>query len=295
MKVISFDFMHLAYRNRFVLSNLKNSKGMCTGAIYGVINSIKKCQRDYPEHKIEFLCDTKPTIRKKIDPEYKRNREKRPDFFDDFMKEIVVLKKVITMLGIDQYSATGYEADDLAFHMAEKFKGKTVDIVDSECIFVTGDSDWLQLVDDSFNVKIYNPTKDKIFKNKEVCDEYNIDKPKQLVFIKVLKGDKSDNIPGLLRFPTKLAQYVAKKYINADNLIQMVEKDKAINDKWIDKILSSKDRLILNEKLIKFEKIRVPIRHIKGEYNEEELLDMYTYLDFDSLRREITKKRMRKK
>jgi len=293
-RLIVFDGMHVAYRNRFVMKDLKNKEGKCTGAIYGTICSVKRMMRNYPDYKVIFCWDKMPTKRKKLDPTYKANREDKPDWFPDFLEEVETLKNCLKLLGVDQYSAMGYEADDVAYYITERYKKDYSK--NDHLILVTGDSDWFQLVDDDTNVCVMRPGKEeKIFKSDDVCKEYGIPHPSKIVFFKIFRGDKSDNVPGIPRFPTKLIQSLAREYNDIYGVITYVDtNDLTKGTRWGQAIKDNEERIILNDKLVNFYNLRTPVRKVLGEYNEDELVRQYRRLGFNSLKNEIIKQRMRR-
>jgi DNA polymerase I len=279
-KLIIFDCMHLMYRNRFMLHTMKNSKGMSTGSIYGTLNSIEGYRKRFPDFKMIFLHDTKPMVRKEIYPEYKANRQDKPDWYSDFLHEVDTLKQILKNMDIIQYSANGYEADDLAQYIVEKYKKTYKD--GNRCILITGDSDWLQLINDDYNINVIEPINDRLYLNSQVCHKYSIDKPNKVIFIKILKGDSGDNIKGICRIPTKVVQYIVNHYSNVDELIANVSNDNNIPERWRRQLNDNRSILKLNEQLIDLSKIviKTPIQKIEGSYNEKALLTIYRDLEF---------------
>lgn len=288
-KLLVIDAMHLCYRNHFIHSHLKNNEGKSIGTIYGVINCIRSYQRKYKDYEIIFAWDNKPTVRKKIYPDYKVNRSNRPDWFFDFLDEVKKLKKIINALGIDQYDANKYEADDIAYYLCEKYKNAAY-LTDSwkrKCILISGDSDWLQLINDKYNIKVYVPRNDRLYDERLFKSVYGLNDPIFITTFKCFKGDKSDNIKGIFRFPTKLAIYIANTYGYLSILFCKGLKDKNISERWRNEIIKNKDKLFLNEKLIRFCKLKVPIRKVIGRYDKSKLLNYYKKFEFKKFEKEL--------
>ena len=291
-KLLIFDTMHLCYRNHYVFPKLRNSDGVLVGSIFGSLNSIESYSNKYPNHKMLFCLDTQPTNRKRIFPDYKANRNEKPEWYLEFITEVNILKKILKLMNVVQYKCEGYEADDIAYYLAEQYK-KTY-IKGSECIFITGDKDWLALVNDDYNISVIDPNRKIRYRKAETCEHYNIAEPNKVSFYKVLKGDSSDNIKGIYRIPTKLVIYVVDTYRDVNNLLVNMINDTNIPVKWRQQLDANRDTLYLNEKLIKLTDIKNPISKIVGKLNEEKLLEYYRELEFKSLIDKIIKNQFKR-
>lgn len=291
-KFCIIDAMHLCYRNKYVFLDAKTSKGVQTGAIFGVIRSFKLFQEKYPKHEFVFCWDSKQNKRKKLDKLYKANREK-PDWYAEFLKEIVVIKLILKSLGIKQYYLKGYEADDIAAHLVKRYERNVID--DSECILITGDNDWFQLVNDETGVSVYDPRVDIKYNEKMVYEKYKIDKPVNIVMYKVFKGDTSDNITGVKYIKTELVVNIVNRYKNMKQFFSLLDKDEEIPEKWKVKILALKDRLYLNEKVINPLLINRPIGVIIGKIDNKLLMLIYKKYELTEFRNEMIKNKLRGK
>jgi len=280
-KLIIFDGNHLAYRCHYVLPQLKNDEGRSVGCIYGVLNSLFSIRKQYPGYKIAFAWDERPTKRKELFSKYKENRKEKPDWFEEFLWQLEQVKEILSHHKVDQYSAIGYEADDIAAKLVEDYKKSinrhATNRDDWECILVTSDSDWKQLVDDDNKIRLKNPIKNTIVLDEDVNTEYNINSPCQLAMIKAIRGDKSDNVPGIKRFPSKIASILAKEYKDVESLYEWLStvnlsKKTELPKKWLKALMDNKNRILKNYKLVKLGYL-IPedIKIIKGFENLEEL------------------------
>lgn len=169
------------------LPPLTNSKGMATGAIYGVINMLRSLIKQYQPHQIGVIFDAKgKTFRDDIYPEYKAHRPPMPD---ELREQIEPLHKIIKAMGLPLIVEPGVEADDvigtLSTH-ASKLGRNTV--------ISTGDKDMAQLVND--HVTLVNTMTNTTMDREGVVEKFGIP-PELIIDFLALKGDKVDNIPGV--------------------------------------------------------------------------------------------------
>lgn len=171
----------------------------------------------FKELKPDYVAVTfdrrEPTFRHKEFKEYKAQRKKQPD---ELYNQIPRLKEVIETFGVPIYEKAGYEADDVIGAICEN---KTVNNPEIDSIIVTGDLDTLQLVDD--NTKVYTLkrgiTDTVIYDEKAVKQRYGLT-PGQLIDFKALKGDQSDNIPGVKGIGEKTALEMIQEFGSLENL-----------------------------------------------------------------------------
>ncbi len=294
-KMLVFDGNHLAYRNFHTLRSLTNPKGLGIGCVFGVIGSIKKAIREYPEHRIVFCWDTRPKVRKELYPEYKAHRGEKPEWFAQLMWQIEQLKDGLRHLNVDQYQSEGYEADDLGWYMSSV---RCEEYPDGETVLVTSDSDWLQLVDDDLNVRLYDPIKSKKYTNKEVCSKIGIQKPRELAMFKAITGDKSDNVPKIPRFPTKLALELSHHCPTPnrlDHYIGSADPNPPIkmSDKWKQSLKDNMDMIQLNFKLVYLGFLEPKkIEYTKGQDDVQMLKAFYKKHGFKSYLGEMAKQEL---
>ena len=299
-KMLIFDGNHLAYRSHYVLPDLKDKQNRSVGCIYGVLNSLFSMKKKYSGYKVVFAWDERPTVRKKLFVKYKENRKDKPIWFEDFLWQLDRLKVILKNFDVDQYSAEGYEADDIAAKLVHRHRiifnnYKNIKKEDWDCILITSDSDWKQLVDDSCNVRYMNPIKNEIMTDGEVNKQYNIDSPSQIALIKSIRGDKSDNIPKINRYPSKIASALAKSFKDLELLYEWLgtidfDKETDLPKKWLKVLLDKKDQVILNYKLVKLGYLKPDkMKVVRGREDFNELRKIYKEHAFDNYLKDLNR------
>ncbi|MCY7295436.1 DNA polymerase I [Alteromonas sp. a30] len=185
--LILVDGSSYLFRAFHGLPPLTNSKGMATGAVYGVINMLRSLMKQYDTHQIAVVFDAKgKTFRDDIYPEYKANRPPMPD---DLRDQIQPLHTIIKAMGLPLIIEEGVEADDVIgtlSHQATEQKRPTV--------ISTGDKDMAQLVNEY--VTLVNTMTNTVMDIEGVKEKFGIP-PELIIDFLALKGDKVDNIPGV--------------------------------------------------------------------------------------------------
>ena len=188
--------------------------GTPTNAVFGFLNIL---QRMLDEHKPDAVCVSfdrrEPTFRHKAYEGYKAQRKGMPE---ELQQQMPILKETLDAMGIRRYELAGYEADDILGTVSVKCRNAGWD-----CVVVTGDKDSLQLITDTTtvsNVKTRMGSPETINYTPEVFrEEYGFDPP-QMVDLKALMGDSSDNIPGVPGVGEKTAMELIRKYGTIENI-----------------------------------------------------------------------------
>ena len=210
--VMLIDGSSLIFRAFFALPNLSNNDGVMTNGVYGFLTMYRNAFDKYkPDYVLVAFDRSSKTFRNDEYKDYKANRDKTPN---ELSYQFGILKDVLDSMGVKYTDLDGFEADDIVGTYAEMAKE-----AGDKAVLITGDRDYLQLVDDDILVYL---TK------KGVSDtvEYTVDKikeeygitPKQLIDVKGLMGDKSDNIPGVDGIGEKRALDFIRKYGSIENL-----------------------------------------------------------------------------
>ena len=193
-KLLIIDSNALIHRAFHALPPLSDSQGRPTNAVYGFTTIFLKAVKDLKPDYVAACFDRKEkTFRHEEYVEYKATRVKAPD---ELYEQIPLVKEVVRSFDVPVFELAGYEADDLIGTVATL---KSVDRPDIETIILTGDQDCLQLVD--YNTKVLSPHKGLsetiLYGEQEVKEKFGGLMPKQLIDYKGLRGDTSDNIPGV--------------------------------------------------------------------------------------------------
>lgn len=232
MKSILIDGNSLIYRTFYAIREMSNSKGVPTNAIYGFVNILVKIQEEYQPDYLGIAFDLKaPTFRHLAYDDYKGGRHKMPELLEE---QFELLKELLKKMEIAILEMEGYEADDIIGTLAMRGAEKGF-----ETEIITGDRDAFQLVGP--NVKVLY-TKKGISQLEEVNaawikEEYGLT-PKDLIELKALMGDKSDNIPGIAGIGEKTGIKLIQKYETLENLYARIDEEKG---KQKEKLLDGKE------------------------------------------------------
>ena len=185
--IVLVDGSSYLYRAFHALPPLTNSKGLPTGAVKGVINMMRRLQKDYPSSTLVVVFDAKgKTFRDEMYSEYKANRPPMPD---ELRVQIEPIHQIIDAMGLPMLIIDGVEADDVIGTLAIEASKLNLPVVVS-----TGDKDIAQLVDE--HITLVNTMTDTTLDRDGVCEKFGI-APDLIIDYLALLGDKSDNIPGV--------------------------------------------------------------------------------------------------
>lgn len=220
-KLILIDGHALVHRAFHALpQTLASPTGVLTNAVYGFTAVLIKVIKDMkPDYIVATFDLAGPTFRHEEFADYKAHREKAPEGLHE---QVPRVKEVLAALGIPIFEKAGFEADDVIGSVCEKTKK----INGLQTIIATGDLDTLQLVQDDQVVVLTlkkGVTDTFLYNEDEVRKRYDLE-PEQLVDYKGLKGDPSDNIPGVPGIGEKTASILIKTFGSLDNLYEEVEK-----------------------------------------------------------------------
>ncbi|MBM3156436.1 MAG: DNA polymerase I, partial [Chloroflexi bacterium] len=218
--LILFDGHALIHRAYHALPALSVTKtGEPTGAVYGFASMLLKVMSDFkPTHWAIALDSPAPTFRHEKFEQYKAHRPPAPD---ELKVQIKRVKEMINTFNLPSFEVPGYEADDIIGTICKKASEKGLDT-----IIVTGDTDTLQLV--SPHVRVLTPRPGKRFSDTQIYDEVAVQEryelsPGQLADLKGLKGDPSDNIPGVPGIGEKTATKLIKQFGSIEGIYQHLD------------------------------------------------------------------------
>ncbi len=208
-KILLLDSNSLMHRAYHALPNLKSSKGLYTGAIYGFLNILLRLIKEQKPTHIAAAFDLKgPTFRHEMYSDYKATRKPMDE---ELRQQVEPLKDLISLMGIKIVSLQGYEGDDILGTLSKRF--------DDECVIVTGDRDSFQLVGDT--TKVFWTKKG--VSDIEVYDVARLLEDgftvEQFIDYKALMGDTSDNVPGIAGVGEKTAKTLLATYGSLDNIL----------------------------------------------------------------------------
>ncbi|MFH1781430.1 MAG: 5'-3' exonuclease H3TH domain-containing protein, partial [Patescibacteria group bacterium] len=284
-KFIVVDGNALIHRAFHALPPLTTKNGELVNAVYGFVTILFRVIKDLnPEYAAVTFDKGKKTFRHKEYKEYKATRKKTPQ---ELIDQIPKVKEIVKAFNIPIYEDSEYEADDLIGTICKKF-----DTPDIDTYIVTGDMDALQLVD--ANTKVYTMKRSVkdivIYDIKGVKERYDGLGPDQMIDYKALRGDPSDNIPGVMGIGDKGAINLLKEYKTLDEIYKNLDKIKGSTH---DKLEKEKDNAYLSQHLatiITDAPLEINLKDCElGDYNRDRLYELLQEYQFKSLLAQINK------
>jgi DNA polymerase-1 len=279
-KFILIDANALIHRSFHALPSLTTKTGQQVGAVYGFTSTLLKAINDLkPDYLAACYDFPAPTFRHEEYAEYKAKRVKAPDVL---YEQIPLTKKVLEALNIPIFEEKGYEADDIIATLddqANSMKGKL------EVIIVTGDLDTLQLVDE--NTKVYTMKRGVseaiLYDEKAVRERFGVP-PEAIVDYKGLRGDPSDNIPGVPGIGEKTASQLLKKYGNLENIYENIWE---LDLKLASKLRRFKEQAFFSRQLATLKKDAPIVLNLEKclahDYDKNKAIKLFEELEFKSL------------
>ncbi|MGG1689475.1 DNA polymerase I [Heyndrickxia ginsengihumi] len=240
-KIVLIDGNSIAYRAFFALPLLNNDKGIHTNAVYGFTTMLTKIlEEEKPTHILVAFDAGKTTFRHQTFQEYKGTRQKTPP---ELSEQFPIIRELLTAFGIKFYELENYEADDIigTFSKIAEEEDFTVKII-------SGDKDMTQLSSPKTTVMI---TRKGITDMEEYTPEHLQDKygltPEQIIDMKGLMGDTSDNIPGVPGVGEKTAIKLLKQFPTVEELLDHI--DEVSGKKLKEKLEEFKEQALMSKKL----------------------------------------------
>jgi len=287
-KLILLDGNAIIHRSFHALPPFTTKKGELVNAVYGFSSTLISVKDKFKPDYIVATFDLKgPTFRHKQFKDYKATRTKAPD---ELYSQIERVKEVVRAFGLPIYEKEGFEADDVIGTIAKKLMVDSSQFTDNkkneiETIIVTGDLDTLQLVNNK--TKVYTMSrgisKAVLYDQKAIEKRYELT-PEQLKDFKGLRGDASDNIPGVKGIGEKGAINLLKEYGTLENVYKNIDE---IKGALKDKLEKDRAQAFLSKDLGTI-KTNVPIKFDLGksktnDFDEKRLRDIFQELGFHSL------------
>ena len=219
MKLLAVDGNSIMNRAFYGIRPLTTKDGQFTHAIYGFLTMLLKIKADTNPDAVAIAFDLHaPTFRHKAYSGYKATRKGMPE---ELRCQVEPLKELLKLLGYKLVSLEGYEADDILGTFA-----KNSSLKNYECVIATGDRDSFQLISDSVSVRFASTKQGtasaEIYDKKRIMEEYGVE-PRQLIDIKAIQGDTSDNIPGVAGIGPKGAADLIGRFTNLDNIYENID------------------------------------------------------------------------
>lgn len=278
-KLVLIDGNSLLYRAYYALPLLHNDKGVYTNAVYGFTTILLNIlEEEKPTHMLVAFDAGKTTFRHKSFKDYKGGRQKTPP---ELSEQFPLTKELLGAFNIPFYELDLYEADDIIGTLAKQASDTKWEVK-----VISGDQDLLQLVSDQVTVdltkkgvsEVASYTPESLFKEMEL-------NPEQIIELKALMGDSSDNIPGVPGVGIKTATKLLKEYGTVDEIYYNL--DKITAKKLNENLRTYKDSAYLSKELVTINQespIEIKLKDTKYEgYEDEELVELFQKLEFRSL------------
>ena len=261
---------------------LTTKDGKYTNAVYGFLAILFKLLDDIQPQYMAVAFDLKaPTARHKMYEGYKANRHGMPD---ELAEQMPIIKEVLRAMNIDIIEMEGYEADDILGTLSCYGEAQNLNVT-----ILSGDRDTFQLATDRVTIRIPHTkggkTETDEYNREKIIEKYGLE-PKQLIEVKGLQGDASDNIPGVPGVGDKTALKLVQKYGSIENLYKKIEEGQDdLKGKQREKIIENKELAELSRTLGTIN-TKVPIKDdltdLKvEEWDKEKVLELFENLNFN--------------
>lgn len=219
MTFLAVDGNSIVNRAFYGIKLLTTKDGQYTNAIYGFLTMLDKIKETVQPDCACIAFDLKaPTFRHKAYSEYKAGRKGMPE---ELASQMPVLKELLTVLGYKLAECEGFEADDILGTLAGE-----CDKAGVKCVIATGDRDSLQLISDNVTVRLASTKMGKpeaeLYDTEKIKEKYGVT-PVQMIELKAIQGDSSDNIPGVPGIGEKGAQDLIQRFGNIEHIYENID------------------------------------------------------------------------
>ena len=221
-KLLLIDGHSILNRAFYGLPDLTNSEGKHTGAVYGFLNILFRIlEEEKPQYLTVAFDLHAPTFRHKIYDAYKGTRKPMPE---ELREQVPLIKEMLGAMNVNIVTLEGYEADDILGTLARRSEEKGMDVT-----ILSGDRDLLQLATDKVMIRLPRTVRGKTtiedFHTEQVIEKYQMTPP-QIIDLKALMGDSSDNIPGIPGVGEKTATKIIGQFGTIENAHDHLEEIK---------------------------------------------------------------------
>jgi DNA polymerase I len=283
--LVLLDGHSLAYRAFFALpSDLQTTTGQLTNVVYGFTTMLVKLFGDFAPDRIAVCFDRgRPAYRHDVYEGYKANRRTTPD---EFSSQMPLVREVLAALRIPVVEVEGYEADDLIATLVAEAKGEGLPV-----LVVTGDRDNLQLIDDEAGVRVMMTrrgiTDTAVYDEAAVQERYGVP-PGRYLDVAALRGDTSDNLPGVPGVGDKTATKLVQTYGSAEEVVAHAGEQRG---RLRDNLLAHADDVLRNKALMTLRSdvpLPVGVRDLHmGPWDRTEIHRLFDTLEFHPLRERL--------
>ena len=280
-RLFLLDAYALIYRSyyAFIKNPRVNSKGLNTSAIFGFTLTLEELLRkEKPSHIAVVFDPPTPTFRHQMYPEYKANRPPMPE---ELRQSVPWIRKLISTFRIPMLEADGFEADDVIGTLAVKAEKEGFEV-----FMMTPDKDFAQLVTDK--IRMYRPRRsqqeNEVLGVEEICREFGISDPLQVVDILALWGDSSDNVPGAPGIGEKTARDLIARYGSVDGVYAHLDE---LKGKQKENLIAFRGQVERARELVTIHR-GAPVEFVAGDLvnqgpDERAVRELFEELEFKTL------------
>jgi len=240
MKLLVIDGNSIINRAYYGIKLLSTKDGVYTNAVFGFLNMMKRFEDMCSPDAVAVAFDVHaPTFRHKMYDAYKAGRHAMPD---ELRSQMPIVKNILHLLGIKTIECEGWEADDILGTLAARCREDG-----NECFIATGDRDSLQLAHGGVKVLLAKTKSTDVMDEQAIAVEYGVT-PQQLIQVKALQGDSSDNIPGVTKVGPKTALDLIARFKTLDGVYENID-DESIKKGTRTHLIEDKEQAYLSLKL----------------------------------------------
>ncbi len=289
MRLLVVDGNSIVNRAFYGIRPLTTKDGQFTNAIYGFLTMLEKIKTDTNPDRVAIAFDLKaPTFRHKAYAGYKAQRKGMPE---ELAQQMEPLKELLQLLGYTLVTCEGYEADDILGTLS-----KVCEENDHLCFLATGDRDSLQLVSESTTVDLASNKQNIMYTPQKVMEDYGVT-PKELIEVKAIQGDTSDNIPGVAGIGPKGATDLISRYHSVSYIYDNIDTID-VKDGIRKKLIASKENALISRMLgeiyrevpidTNLDSYKVDIKDAEKAVRYMAKLELFSLIDKLGLRDEAT-------
>lgn len=240
MKLLVIDGNSIINRAYYGIKLLSTKDGVYTNAVFGFLNMMKRFEDMCSPDAVAVAFDVHaPTFRHKMCDAYKAGRHAMPD---ELRSQMPIVKNLLHLLGIKTIECEGWEADDILGTLAARCREEG-----NECFIATGDRDSLQLAHGGVKVLLAKTKSTDVMDEQAIAVEYGVT-PQQLIQVKALQGDSSDNIPGVTKVGPKTALDLIARFKTLDGVYENID-DESIKKGTRTHLIDDKEQAYLSLEL----------------------------------------------
>lgn len=261
MKFLLIDGNNILFRAFYAIRMLTNKKGQHTNALTGFMNTYLRVMKEEQPDLVAAAFDTHaPTFRHEMFDGYKGTRNKAPD---ELIEQMPVIRELLSALGVCVIEKDGFEADDIIGTLSRAAAERGM-----QCVIMTGDRDSFQLINDSVTVRYPSTKGDVLYTPEKIGEVYGVT-PREMLEVKTLMGDTSDNIPGVAGIGEKTALSLIQKYHTVEYIYDNIDTIEVTNGVRT-KLVNGRDSAMLSRRLAEID-LHAPVSEELDNYRPGEV------------------------